>query len=80
MRAREETDLDFFSRRAIEEARSAAISECARASAAHRRMAAVYAGRLRDEQSAEENFAALLVDIDLADGDPPPDDGDADAT
>lgn len=77
MLAREETDLDFFSRRAIEEARAAASTECRRAGAAHRHMAAAYAGKLRDEQLVEENFTALLGDIDLADDDPRLDDVDA---
>lgn len=58
-----ETDLDFLGRRAMEEAQAAATASTASAAAAHRRMAAVYAARLREQQDVAAQFEALLADI-----------------
>ena len=64
MLARSENDSDFFSRRALEEARAAAVAKSIEAGAAHRHMAAVYAARLRDEQLAAEGISDPLGDLD----------------
>lgn len=77
MLARSENDFDFFSRRALEEARAAAAAKSIEAGAAHRHMAAVYAARLRDEQLAAEGIDDPLGDLDhreiVADEDENPD-------
>lgn len=57
MLARAENDFDFFSRRAMEEARAAALAKSAAASAAHRHMAAAYASLLRDDRHAVVSIA-----------------------
>ena len=59
MLARAETDLDFYSRRAMEEARAAARATNVAAGAAHRHMAAIYAARLQ-----EEGFGEMLDEPD----------------
>lgn len=67
MQPREESDLDFFSRRAMEESRAAANAGSRMASSAHRHMAVAYAVRMRDEQLAAEGLAEMLALIDDAD-------------
>lgn len=64
MLARSEQDLDFFGRRALEEARAAAAAKSVAAGAAHRQMAAIYAQRLRDRQFAAEGIDDTLGDLD----------------
>ena len=73
MQRHDETDLDYFSRRAMEESRAAAMTSCRRASSAHRHMAMAYATKLRAEQDAATGFSAMLSEIDLADEEPRPD-------
>lgn len=67
MLARAENDFDFFSRRAMEEARAAAIAKSAAASAAHRHMAAAYAALLRDDEHAVVSIADAGMEWDEAD-------------
>ena len=64
MLARAEKDVEFFSRRALEEARAAATAKSVAAGAAHRQMAAIYAARLRDRQLAAEGIDDALGDLD----------------
>lgn len=64
MLARAENDFDFFSRRAMEEARAAAIAKSAAASAAHRHMAAAYAALLRDDEHAVVSIADAGMERD----------------
>jgi hypothetical protein len=59
-----ETELDFYSRRAMEEAHAAAHARSPSVGAAHRHMAAAYAARLRDEQQAEAWLDDLLGALD----------------
>lgn len=80
MQARDETDLDYFSRRAMEESRAAVSAGCRRASSAHRHMAVAYATKLRDEQLATQDLCEMLGKIDLADDDPRLDEPEAGAT
>lgn len=78
MLARAENDVDFFSRRAMEEARAAAAAKSIAAGAAHRQMAAIYAARLRDEQLAAEGIDDTLGDLSHREIDADAtDDGDA---
>ena len=63
MLARAENDVDFFSRRAMEEARAAAAARSVAAGAAHRQMAAIYAAQLRDRQLAAEGIVDPLGDL-----------------
>ena len=72
MPQREESDLAFYSRRAMEESRAAARTGSRRASSAHRHMSVAYAVRMRDEELAANAFVemlALLDDGDAAAGD-----------
>lgn len=62
-----ETDLDFYSRRAMEEAQAAAAASSAPVSAAHRHMAAAYSARLRAEEEAAEWLERLLEELDAHD-------------
>lgn len=61
---RAETEIDFYSRRAMEEAHAAAAAASVVVGAAHRHMAAAYAARLRDEQEAEALLDELLDGLD----------------
>lgn len=61
MPLRDESDFDFFSRRAMEESRAAARAGSRRVGAAHRRMAVAYAVRMREEQLAAEGLAEMLA-------------------
>ena len=76
MLARAENDVDFFSRRAMEEARAAAAAKTVAVGSAHRQMAAIYAQRLRDEQLIAEGASDPLSDLCHRDLDLPPDDED----
>lgn len=67
MPQREESDLAFYSRRAMEETRAAARTGSRRASSAHRHMAVAYAVRMRDEELAANALVEMLALID--DGD-----------
>ena len=78
MLARAENDVDFFSRRAMEEARAAAAARSVAAGSAHRQMAAIYAAQLRDRQLAAEGIVDLLGDLAHRDIDTDPDRDDSD--
>jgi hypothetical protein len=58
-----ETDLQFFSRRAMEESRAAARAACPQAAAAHRYLAGAYAGLVKHEieTAAEMDELARLI-------------------
>lgn len=57
MLAQDETDLDFYGRRAMEEARAATKASCVAAGAAHRHMAVAYSALVREECEGAEPFA-----------------------
>ncbi len=63
----DETDLAFYSRRAMEESRAAARTGSRRASSAHRHMAVAYAVRMRDEELSAAALAEMLALVDAAD-------------
>jgi hypothetical protein len=58
-----ETDLQFYSRRAMEESRSAQRATCGKAAAAHRYLAASYAALVKREieTAAELDDLARLI-------------------
>lgn len=62
---RAETEFDFYSRRAMEEAQAAAKAASRLVGAVHRRMAAAYAARLRDEQETDARFEELLDELEV---------------
>lgn len=62
----DESDAEYFSRRAMEENRVAHSARGARAAAAHRHIAVVYAMRLAEELKMERAFDELLIAIDAA--------------
>lgn len=59
-----ETDLQFYSRRAMAESRAAMRATCPQAAAAHRYLAAAYAGLVRHEIEVAAELDALARDID----------------
>lgn len=69
---RDETELDFYSRRAMEESHAAAAAPSPVVGATHRHMAAAYAARLRDEEESAASFEAFLKAIEDVDAQPPP--------
>jgi hypothetical protein len=58
-----ESDLQFYSRRAMEESRSAQRATCGKAAAAHRYLAASYAALVKQEieMAAELDSLARLI-------------------
>lgn len=62
----DETDAEYFSRRALEENRVARSARTLRAAAAHRHVAAAYAIRLAEELKLERALDELLIAIDAA--------------
>lgn len=63
MLKRKESDLEYLSRRAMEESRAALDAACRRASSAHRHMAAAYAVKLRDEHLSPEDIAEMMASL-----------------
>lgn len=59
-----ETELQFFSRRAMEESRAAARAACPQAAAAHRYLAAAYAGLVRSEIDVAAQLDAFVRQLD----------------
>lgn len=59
-----ETDLDFYSRRALEEAQAALDAPSPIVAVAHRHMAAAYTARLRDEEQTAASINDLLSALD----------------
>jgi hypothetical protein len=59
LRAAVETDLQFYSRRAMEESRAAQRATCGRAASAHRYLAASYAGLVKRELETAAEFDSL---------------------
>lgn len=74
MVARAENDFDFYSRRALEEARAAAKAASVVVGAAHRHMAAVYAARVQEEYEAAQMIDDVETEDDPALDDPAFDD------
>lgn len=66
MSSREESDAEYFSRRALEEHRTAASARTNRAIAAHRHIAVAYAMRLAEELKMERAIDELLIAIEAA--------------
>lgn len=66
MPSREETDAEYFSRRALEENRVAASARSNKAIAAHRHIAVAYAQRLAEELKMERAIDELLIAIEAA--------------
>lgn len=62
-----ESDLDYYGRRAMEESAAALVAKGAQASAVHRRMAAAYAIRMREEQVAADLMGVTLAELDDVD-------------
>ena len=56
----DESEVDYYGRRAMEESRAAGVATCPRIGAAHRRMAAAYVARMRAEQRVTAEFDDLL--------------------
>jgi hypothetical protein len=54
-----ESELQFFSRRALEESRAATRAICPQAAAAHRYLAAAYSARVRQEIATAAELDAL---------------------
>lgn len=66
MSSHEESDAEYFSRRAMEENRVAASARSNRAIAAHRHIAVAYAMRLAEELKMERALDELLIGIEAA--------------
>jgi len=62
----DESDAEYFSRRAMEESRVARSARGTKAAAAHRHMAVAYAMRLAEELKMERAIDELLIAIDAA--------------
>ena len=58
-----ETNLEFLSRRALEESRLAREARSAKAAAAHRYLAAAYSAEIARELATAASFQALLRDL-----------------
>jgi hypothetical protein len=54
-----ESELQFFSRRAMEESRAARRAICPQAAAAHRYLSAAYSARVREEMATAAELDAL---------------------
>lgn len=59
-----ETDLQLYSRRAMEESRAALRAACPQAAAAHRYLAAAYAGLVKHEIEIAAELDAFVRDLD----------------
>lgn len=59
-----ETELQFYSRRAMEESRAAGRAACPQAAAAHRYLAAAYAGMVKREIEVAAQLDAFVRRID----------------
>lgn len=62
----DETDAEYFSRRALEENRVARKARSVRVAAAHRHIAVAYAMRLAEELKLERALDEMCVAIDAA--------------
>jgi hypothetical protein len=59
-----ETELQFFTRRALEENRLARTAATPQAAAAHAYLAAAYSAQIARELAKEAELEALLVELD----------------
>jgi hypothetical protein len=67
-----ESELDFYQRRALEEAQAAQRARCPQAAASHRYLAAAYAERVRRDLEVQARFDQLLGSLTDGDGEQVP--------